>query len=73
MNEHEEYFYNPLLTMIGNEENKTFNGYLRSSGKVGVRNEIWILPTVGCVNGIVKELERKAQSLLTDNIDAIEP
>ncbi|MEA4876240.1 altronate dehydratase family protein [Anaerorhabdus sp.] len=71
LNEHEEYFYNPLLTMLGNEENKTFNGYLRSSGKVGVRNEIWILPTVGCVNGIVKELERKAQSLLTDNIDAI--
>ncbi len=35
---------------------RTFEGYLRSNGEVGVRNEIWVIPTVGCVNGIVKQI-----------------
>jgi altronate hydrolase len=32
---------------------KTFQGYLRENGEVGIRNQLWIIPTVGCVNGIV--------------------
>ncbi len=35
---------------------RTFEGYLRSDGQAGVRNEIWVIPTVGCVNGIVKQI-----------------
>lgn len=35
---------------------RTFQGYLRSNGEIGVRNEIWVIPTVGCVNGIVKQI-----------------
>lgn len=31
---------------------KTFKAYERPSGEVGVRNELWIIPTVGCVNGV---------------------
>ena len=34
----------------------TFQGYRRKNGQVGIRNELWIVPTVGCVNGIVKQL-----------------
>ena len=34
----------------------TFKGFLRPDGQAGVRNEIWIIPTVGCVNGIANEL-----------------
>lgn len=37
-------------------ELRTFKGYRRRNGDVGVRNEIWIIPTVGCVNGIVNQL-----------------
>ncbi len=37
-------------------EHRTFKGYRRRNGDVGVRNEIWIIPTVGCVNGIVNQL-----------------
>lgn len=33
-----------------------FEGYLRKDGQAGVRNEIWVIPTVGCVNGIVKQI-----------------
>lgn len=35
---------------------RTFKGYLRANGEAGVRNEIWVIPTVGCVNGIVKQI-----------------
>ena len=35
---------------------RTFKGYRRSNGDVGIRNEIWVIPTVGCVNGIIQQL-----------------
>ena len=34
----------------------SFMGYQRKNGEVGIRNEIWIVPTVGCVNGIAERL-----------------
>ncbi|MBD5321829.1 MAG: altronate dehydratase family protein [Duncaniella sp.] len=34
----------------------TFRGYERPDGQVGIRNELWVIPTVGCVNGIVKQI-----------------
>ncbi|MDR3230817.1 MAG: altronate dehydratase family protein [Synergistaceae bacterium] len=36
----------------------TFNGYRRSSGRPGVRNDLWVIPTVGCVNGELRALIR---------------
>ena len=38
------------------EESVTFRGYRRSDGQVGVRNQIWVIPTVGCVNGICEQI-----------------
>ncbi len=38
---------------------KTFMGYVRENGDVGLRNEIWIIPTVGCVNKIAKTLAER--------------
>ena len=37
----------------------TFKGYKRANGEVGVRNEIWVIPTVGCVNGTINSLAEK--------------
>ena len=52
-----EYTYNPVNAELNiPNRNLTFKGYRRSNGQVGVRNEIWIVPTVGCVNGIVGQL-----------------
>ena len=34
----------------------TFRGYVRPDEQVGIRNEIWVIPTVGCVNGIIKQI-----------------
>lgn len=38
-----------------------FEGYLRSDGRVGVRNELWIVPAVGCVNGTAEAAARIAR------------
>lgn len=48
-----------------------FMGYRRPWGGVGIRNEIFILPTVGCVNPICQRLAREAQSLVGGGIDGI--
>ncbi len=52
-----EYKYEPDYKEIPKEKTyKTFMGYLRENGDVGIRNEIWIINTVGCVNKIAKRL-----------------
>lgn len=40
---------------------KTFWGFKRKNGKVGIRNEIWIIPTVGCINGVLKDFARSVE------------
>lgn len=37
-------------------EEKYFKGYLRENGEVGVRNELWIIPGVGCINSVARRL-----------------
>lgn len=46
-------------------EEAFFMGYRRADGRVGVRNELWIIPTVGCVNSVVKEIEKEAKEKFT--------
>lgn len=36
----------------------SFNGYRRANGAVGIRNDLWIIPTVGCVNGLLRSIVR---------------
>ena len=51
------YTYQPVDNKLDFEDEKrTFMGYRRKNGEVGTRNEIWIVPTVGCVNGIAERL-----------------
>ena len=69
-----EYTYQPVdepLTI--KRENRTFRGYVRKNGDVGVRNEIWIVPTVGCVNGIAERLVKEFSQEIGNEIliDAI--
>ncbi len=51
------YEYHPVSEELNiKKDNRTFKGYVRKNGEVGVRNEIWVVPTVGCVNGIAERL-----------------
>ncbi|MFB0956124.1 MAG: SAF domain-containing protein [Alistipes putredinis] len=54
------------------ESNLTVNGYLRTDGRMGIRNELWIIPTVGCVNGIAQTMiDRLKKETDTNHIDDI--
>lgn len=56
-----EYQYHPEESELKPSAPAEFMGYPRTDGRVGVRNEIWILPTVGCVNSIVRSFEAEAK------------
>ena len=49
----------------------TFRGYKRANGRAGIRNEIYIIPTVGCVNNVCMRLAKDAQQYVTGSIDGI--
>lgn len=51
----------------------SFQGYRRADGRVGVRNEVWIIPTVSCVNQNVRLIARQAAARFMDkpNVDGI--
>ena len=68
-----EYTYTPKLVSVEQPDRKlTFKGYRRKNGEVGVRNEIWIIPTVGCVNGVVNQLaEALRRETAGKGVDAI--
>lgn len=54
-----EYTYIPFEQNLKNEEPFKISAYLRKNGDIGIRNDIWIIPTVGCVNGIANSLAQK--------------
>jgi altronate hydrolase len=67
-----EYSYNPVPTpVLTSEKHLTFKGYRRKNGDVGIRNEIWIIPTVGCVNGIINELGKSLNEEIEGGVDAV--
>ena len=51
--------------------NATFMGYKRPNGTVGVRNEIWIIPTVGCVNTTAQRLAKLAGEQFKGQVDGV--
>ena len=70
-----DYSYNPINEIKEEQQNTpiaTFKGYRRKNGNVGVRNELWIIPTVGCVNGVCNQLcECLKHEVRNDNIRII--
>jgi altronate hydrolase len=68
------YSFNQKLNQIRYEKrNLTFNGFKRSNNKVGIRNELWIVPTVGCVNGQAQQIiNRFIKSVDPTDIDGVE-
>ncbi|MFA4046192.1 altronate dehydratase [Prevotella sp. PCHR] len=67
------YEYKPVDEKLNIEKvQRTFKGYVRKNGEVGIRNEVWIVPTVGCVNGIAERLaELLTKETNLEGIDAV--
>ncbi len=63
-----EYTYEPAdIQFVTDDNDKTFMGFKRYDGKTGVRNDIWIIPTVGCVNNVAQAIEKQANEWLRNN------
>ncbi len=65
------YTYNRTASELPATSPRTFKGFRRANGKVGIRNEIWIIPTVGCVNNVATLIERQAQRLIRGSVDGV--
>lgn len=70
-----DYTYTPNLVEIKPSDcQRTFLGFRRGDGAVGVRNQIWIIPTVGCVNGIAQKITERFRAEISGNegsVDAV--
>ncbi len=71
ISENEDYNYIHQEYPLPAVSQRTFMGYRRSNGQVGIRNEIWIIPTVGCVNSIANKLVNENQHLVNGSIDGL--
>lgn len=65
------YTYTPTHPHLEKHAPDTFPGFPREDGRAGVRNEIWIIPTVGCVNDIASALARRAQKFLHGSVEDV--
>ena len=66
-----DYEYHPTHPKLEAREPVTFMGYPRKVGRPGIRNELWIIPTVGCVNDIAKALAEKAQKFVGGAVEGV--
>ena len=59
-----EYKYDPHFYDIEEEDkSRTFMGYVRKNGDVGIRNDVWIVVTVGCVNKVAEQIAKETGAL----------
>lgn len=66
------YRYEPQVHELAPRTPETFMGFRRSDGRVGIRNELWIVPTVGCVNEIAQALVAQNRDLVQGTVDGIQ-
>ncbi len=66
-----EYKYEPNLKEKTEGKKAEFMGFVRKDGSVGIRNEIWIVNTVGCINRTAERLARLANEKFAGKTDGI--
>lgn len=59
-----EYSYNPVILPQAQVKEFEFMGYKRPDGRVGIRNDIWIIPTVGCVNKAASKIASRFDNVI---------
>lgn len=65
------YAYHPRVGALPPVPPRTFQGYRRPDGRAAIRNELWVLPTVGCVNAIAQALVRENQHLTGGTVEGL--
>lgn len=64
-----EYTYEKCTDFIMSKEDAFFQGFVRENGRAGVRNEIWVIPTVGCVNNVAEKIALLAKEYVKGTVD----
>ena len=69
----QEYTYEPVPAVAESRDavRDTFLGYVRKNGEVGTRNEIWVIPTVSCVNHTAQMIAERARARYGEPCDGI--
>lgn len=67
----EDYAYAPAPPVVLPRVQASFRGYRRPNGRVGTRNEIWILCTVGCVTRTAQRLARLGAEKFEGRVDGV--
>lgn len=65
------YEWTPVSCPVPKKLSSAFMGFERKNGRAGIRNDIWILPTVGCVNGIARAVAEKAAALVKGSVKKV--
>ncbi|MCL2891964.1 UxaA family hydrolase [Brenneria tiliae] len=74
LNDLDRYVYQPQVGMLPKPlADRHIQLYRRANGEVGIRNELWIIPTVGCVNGIARQIQQRFLQTTphTEGIDGV--
>lgn len=66
-----DYTYEPVACEEQISPETAFRGFNRPDGKVGVRNEIWIIPTVGCVNNVATAIAKEASGFVKGSVEEV--
>lgn len=68
-----DYKYEPVAEpVLPASEPRTFRGFRRADGQVGVRNQIWVIPTVGCVNGIAESVAKRFNEEMAGKLGTVD-
>lgn len=65
------YRYEPVRHSLPEVSPRHFMGFRRADGRAAIRNEIWILPLVGCVNAVAQRLACENQALVCGSVDGL--
>ncbi len=65
------YTYEPEEPRPMESREAYFEGFERKDGKVGVRNEIWVIPTVGCVNNVAGAIAKQANAFVKGSVEEV--
>ncbi|HWU94821.1 MAG TPA: altronate dehydratase family protein, partial [Sphingomonas sp.] len=66
-----DYAFTPAEQADAGFEGPGFLGYRRANGRVGTRNEIWVIPTVGCVGRTAQKIAERAAVQHAGRIDGV--
>lgn len=71
LSESQEFTYHHKQFPLPQMEPKTFMGFRRPDGRTAIRNELWVIPTVGCVNSVAQHLVQANQHLVTGTVEGL--